>query len=178
MIELHSFEEQDFDQLIAAIPDTRFLLQWAGPKYHFPLTGLQLNDTLAEATGEQPSHQVFKVVKSEAKETVGHVQLLNIDRSVARCVLGRILVFKNYRGKGLGKEIVRLAIIEAFDVLGLHEVILFVFDFNIPAIRTYKSLGFSECQFQKGARRFQSETWNLIKMDLTREKWLQRAKCW
>jgi hypothetical protein len=55
LIKLQTFDESDFNQLIAAIPDARFLLQWAGPKYNFPLDVSQLKDTLAKTTGEQPS---------------------------------------------------------------------------------------------------------------------------
>jgi len=37
-IRLQAFEEGDFDRLIAEVPDGRFLLQWAGPKYTYPWT--------------------------------------------------------------------------------------------------------------------------------------------
>lgn len=39
-IRLQAFEEGDFDQLIAEVPDTRFLLQWAGPKYSYHLNAV------------------------------------------------------------------------------------------------------------------------------------------
>ena len=171
MIELQPFRKQDFDQLIGAIPDARFLLQWAGPEYTFPLTASQLYETLTKYIGEKPESRIFKAVIADIAETVGHIQLLNIDQQKSRCTLGRIIVFENYRGKGLGQKIVKLAVREAFEILDLHEVLLNVFDFNLPAIQTYEKIGFTEVQIQEDARRFQNEHWDLVKMVLTRDKW-------
>ena len=46
MIVLLPFETNDVDELIAELTDARFLLQWAGPRYTYPLDGAQLRDTL------------------------------------------------------------------------------------------------------------------------------------
>ena len=74
MITLSQFEESDFTQLINAVPDDRFLLQWAGPKYIYPLDAAQLNETLAKSTGLKPSFAVFKAIKTGVSEPVGHIQ--------------------------------------------------------------------------------------------------------
>ena len=168
LIELQPFNESDFRPLIAEIPDARFLLQWAGPKYTYPLDATQLRDTLAKTYGEMPSFQVFKAVKSDSMETVGHIQLMNIDYNSANCVLGRVLVFQKYRSNGFGKPMVRAAVTFAFESLNMSEVTLGVFDFNTPAIDTYKSIGFAEYQFIKDERQFQNEIWNVFKMKLNK----------
>ncbi len=159
------------------VTDARFLLQWAGPKYIYPLDIFQLKETLNKTIGEQPSFKVFKAINSVTIEPVGHIQLMNIDYSNGTCVLGRVLIFPDHRFKGFGKAIVRLALKEAFDSLGLQEVKLNVFDFNKNAIALYNSIGFISYQVKKGARNFQSETWNLVSMKLSKDKWLQRKKC-
>ena len=167
MIKLQPFKETDFDRLIAEVSDARFLLQWAGPKYTYPLDAAQLADTLSHALGEKPSFQVFKAEKAGTPETIGHIQLMDIDYHAASCILGRVLIFQKYRGNGWGRAMVREAVAYAFENLNLVEVTLGVFDFNTPAIRTYKSIGFSEFQFISGARQFQDEKWNVIKMKKT-----------
>jgi RimJ/RimL family protein N-acetyltransferase len=169
LIELQPFNESDFSKLIAEIPDARFLLQWAGPKYTYPLDAAQLNDTLTNTIGAKPSYQVFKAIRPDASVTVGHIQLMDIDYNAASCVLGRVLIFQKYRGNGLGKAMVQKAVKSAFENLHLAEVTLGVFDFNTPAIDIYKSLGFSEFQFNRGARQFQNESWNVIKMKLNKD---------
>lgn len=172
MIELQPFKESDFSKLIAEIFDARFLLQWAGPKYTYPLDAVQLSDTLANTIGEKPFFRVFKAIKSDTSEAVGHIQLMDIDYNAASCVLGRVLIFQKYRGNGFGKLMVQAAVKFAFENLHLAEVTLGVFDFNTPAIHTYKSIGFAEFQFNKSARQFQNESWNVIKMKLNKNSWL------
>jgi RimJ/RimL family protein N-acetyltransferase len=174
LINLQTFDETDFNQLIAAIPDARFLLQWTGQKYIYPLNVSQLRNTLKKTTGEQPTYKVFKAIRSNTSEPVGHIQLMDIDYSGASCVLGRVLIFPDHRGKGFGKAMVGLAVKDAFESLGLNEITLNVFDFNESAIATYKSIGFIDYQLKKGALMFQNETWNIIKMKLSRHHWLNK----
>lgn len=170
MIKLQPFDKTDFDRLIAEVSDARFLLQWAGPKYTYPLDAAQLADTLSHTLGSKPSFQVFKAVKAETSEAIGHIQLMDIDYHAAGCILGRVLIFQKYRGNGWGRAMVSEAVAYAFENLNLAEVTLGVFDFNTPAIHTYKSIGFSEFQFNRGARQFLDEKWNVIKMKLCKNR--------
>jgi RimJ/RimL family protein N-acetyltransferase len=128
LIELEPFNEGDFNKLIAEINDARFLLQWAGPKYTYPLNVAQLSDTLANTIGRKPSYQVFKAIRPDTSETVGHIQLMDIDYKAESCVLGRVLIFQKYRGNGFGKAIVQKAIKFAFENLYLAEVTLGVWE--------------------------------------------------
>jgi RimJ/RimL family protein N-acetyltransferase len=45
-------------------------------------------------------------------------------------------------GHGYGTEATRLMVDHAFGTLGLHRIALFVFEFNVRAIRAYKRCGF------------------------------------
>nr|WP_319492503.1 GNAT family protein [uncultured Desulfobacter sp.] len=158
--------------MIAESPNARFLLQWAGPKYTYPLDAAQLNDTLANTYGEKPSFKAFRVIRSDPIETVGHIQLMDIDYNAASCILGRVLIFQKYRGNGFGKAMVEAAVQFAIENMHLAEITLGVFDFNTLAIDVYKSIGFTEFQFKKGARQFQKESWNVIRMKLNKVDWL------
>ena len=171
-ITLKAFNEGDFSSLIDMIPDARFLLQWAGPKYTYPLDTLQLKETLTKTIGEYPSFAVYKAVCSRTFETLGHIQLLNIDNKTATCTLGRVLIFPKHENQGYGKIMINLAIKEAFDTFRLNEVKLNVFDFNKKAIAVYRSMGFIEYQFKENARHYRAETWNLVSMKLNRKHWV------
>lgn len=173
LIKLLPFDKSDYPRLIAEIPDARFLLQWAGPRYTFPLDNVQLNDTLARSRGEKPSYLVFKAVTSGSQDTVGHVQLMNIDYEIRSSSLGRILIFRKHRGSGFGHEMVKKVLRIAFSELDLNELTLGVFDFNDAAIRIYRKSGFSELQRIEEAREFEGASWNLIRMKLSREDWLK-----
>ncbi len=174
LIELHPFTESDFSRLIAEITNARFLLQWAGPKYTYPLDTAQLIHTLANTIGKKPSYQVFKAVRSDTSESVGHIQLMDIDYKALSCVLGRVIIFQKHRGNGFGKAMMQRTVKFAFENLYLAEVTLGVFDFNTPAIDTYTSIGFSEFQFIKSAQQFQNKSWNVIKMKLSKNSWLNQ----
>lgn len=172
-LELRQFGEADFDDLISVVPDAAFVLQWAGPQYVFPLDREQLAATLAKTEGEYPSARMYKAVLPDGESgrffTVGHVQLLDIDRQYGVCVLGRVLIFPEHRGKGLGVAMVDAALREAFDNLGLKEVMLAVFDFNEPALRTYRGRGFEN--FDHGEHKFAGEPWGYTRMSLRASEW-------
>lgn len=172
LIELQPFNEDDFSQLIAEIPDARFLLQWAGPQYTYPLDTAQLSGTLAKTNGEKASFKAFRVIRSDTTETVGHIQLMDIDYNAESCTLGRVLIFQKYRGNGFGKAMLKVAVKFALVNMHLAEITLGVFDFNTPAIGVFKNIGFTEFQFKKGARQFQNESWNVIKMKINKVDWL------
>jgi len=176
LLTLVTFDEGDINKLISEIPDERFLLQWAGPKYIFPLDFSQLKETLTQSTGKNPSSKVLKVINSVTSESVGHVQLLNIDYHSASCVLGRAMIFEDHRGQGFGKVMIMLVVKEAFEKLDMQEITLNVFDFNKGGISVYKDVGFVDSQVIKGARKFQNENWNLISMKLKKDKWLAKEK--
>jgi RimJ/RimL family protein N-acetyltransferase len=97
---------------------------------------------------------------------------MDIDYNTASCILGRVLIFHKYRGNSLGKAMVKEAVKVAFENLHLAEITLGVFDFNTRAIDVYKNIGFTEFQFKKGARQFQDESWNVIRMKLGKVSWL------
>ena len=57
-------------------------------------------------------------------------------------VLARVLLEKEQRGKGRGKELVNLVLDQAVEALGLEEVKLIVYAGNLRAQRCYETCGF------------------------------------
>lgn len=164
------FTRDDFGDLIAQVTDARFLLQWAGPEYRHPLDEVQLERTLRSTVGPLPSLYAFKAVEDDGN-TVGHVQLMGVDRGRSTAVLGRVLLFAEYRGRGMGRSLVALALSEAFDRLTLDLVTLHVFAFNRAAMATYEHLGFTAIPGGPGARVFEGERWEVVRMGLDRITW-------
>ena len=141
MIKLCKFEETDISKLLEWIPDARFLLQWADPKYIFPLNKGQLMMELDGTKGYQPSHFMFKAIYVADKEAVGHVELMAIDYDKKTARLGRVIIGQNeMRGKGYGNQMIQAALTFGFEKLNLNEIDLGVFDFNSSAIRCLKRL--------------------------------------
>jgi RimJ/RimL family protein N-acetyltransferase len=73
---------------------------------------------------------------------VGHILLRfpSEDKSLIR--FGFVIVDDSKRGKGYGKQMLRLAVDYAQQILGANRISLGVFCDNLSAIECYKSVGF------------------------------------
>lgn len=166
-VELKPFTRTDIDQLIVWVTSAEFLLQWAGPAFYSPLDRVQLLHHLAEVEKADPDRLIFKAVNSETGETVGHGELIGIDRSNLSAKIARILVGPpELRGHGIGERIVSELLWVAFEELSLHRVALNVFDFNKSAIHCYEKVGFKQEGILREARRHGNEYWNVCIMSI------------
>jgi RimJ/RimL family protein N-acetyltransferase len=169
---LQPFTAGDIDRLTSWIPSAEFLLQWAGPSYHFPLTHAQVAEFLALTAGDEPTLLMFKAVDEETIEVVGHIEQLTIDRQNRSLAIGRVLVGPvQQRGRGIGRQIMAEALKIAFDELGMHRVGLGVFDFNASAIACYEKVGFRQEGVLRDYRRIGDEYWTLIMMSILEDEW-------
>ena len=170
-VKLEPFAAADIDQLIAWIPSAEFLLQWAGPAFHFPLDRAQLTRHLAEAEKPNPDRLIFKAVDPQTQETIGHGELGGIDRRNRSASIARVLVGPPHlRGQGLGEQIINGLLVIAFQELSLHRVSLNVFDFNSAAIRCYARVGFRQEGMLREARRHGDEYWNVCVMSILEQE--------
>jgi diamine N-acetyltransferase len=102
---------------------------------------------------------------------VGNVGLFDIDRRHRTCELGVGILEPSRRGKGLGTDAVRLIIDYAIDVLGMHNVMLSVLEFNTAGIRAYRKAGFRECGRRREAWLHNGRRWDMIYMDILAPEW-------
>ena len=101
MIRLEKFIENDFDNLLSWINSEEELIQFAGTIFSFPLTKEQLYKYV-----KIPGVNAFKVLYEEENITIGHAEIFNSGENISK--LCRIIIGdKNYRGKGVGKQIVK-----------------------------------------------------------------------
>lgn len=166
-IKLEKFSYEEIPKLKSWIPNKEFLLQWGGPLYTFELLEKQLQRDMDMMLEKEPKNMMFSAKLIESNETVGHIQLLSIDKVNLSARIGRVLVGeKEYRNKGIGLEMVNAILNIAFNKLNLHRVDLGVFDFNLPAIACYKSAGFIiEGNFRE-CRKINEQYWSLLNMSI------------
>jgi RimJ/RimL family protein N-acetyltransferase len=69
------------------------------------------------------------------------------------------------RGQGYGTEVTRLMLDYAFTALGLHNVLLEVYEPNIAGQRAYAKAGFRECGRRHASYRMGGRTWDVIYME-------------
>lgn len=160
MIELIEFTESDFDRLISWIKSEEVLIQFAGPIFTFPLTKEQLSKYISNK-----NRFIFKVVLIENNETIGHCEIFKESDSSAR--LCRILIGEGkYRGKGLGKMIVKKMIDFCNEQLNIYSINLNVFDWNISAIKCYEKMGFVKSHSNEKPVFVKGEKWLSVNMKL------------
>ena len=133
---LRPFEPADDGELIGWFEDADALRRFAGNSLRWPLQSTQL-DGIRRSARLQP---LTAYVPPAVDRAVGHIEIVDLaDRAAVR--LARVAIAPELRGRGLGREMLSLALERARDG-GARSVDLYVFDFNAPARTLYESLGF------------------------------------
>jgi diamine N-acetyltransferase len=99
-----------------------------------------VEEAIAKGAGAQPEMANFTVYDLSDGAPVGTAGLVTIDWRLSRATFG--ISIGERRGTGLGTEATRLILDWAFNMLGLHNVMLTVLPTNTAAIRTYEKAGF------------------------------------
>jgi diamine N-acetyltransferase len=138
MVVLRGTTEADIDRVVAleAAPDTSRWLAETGRSWH----------TRALVDPDQ-EHLVAIVDRAVA----GFVVLAGLGDARRVVELRRIVVGAEYRGAGLGRELLRRAVAYAYETLGAREVWLDVKPTNHRAISLYRSEGFTEKRTAPGS---------------------------
>ena len=94
---------------------------------------------LREANLELEKHTLFFMIKINGK-IIGATWMENITENNA--TIGIYIAITNYRGKGIGSEVIKILIDTAFKEMNLKILYLNVREKNINAIKCYKKCGF------------------------------------
>lgn len=86
----------------------------------------------------------FIIALSNNNEAIGTISLTNIDNRNRKAEFGRFFIYKDFLGKGYGKDSLNLIIEYAFNHMNLKKLYLEVFSENKVAIEVYKKNGFIE----------------------------------
>ncbi|MFH1741617.1 MAG: UDP-4-amino-4,6-dideoxy-N-acetyl-beta-L-altrosamine N-acetyltransferase [bacterium] len=108
---------------------------------HMPISEIQQVGWY-ERSASDARNQIF-MVDDPAGETVGYVQLTNIDYKNRSVEIG-IHLGPSAQGKGYGRDAFHTLMRFAFEEMNMHRVYLYVFAFNERAIGLYEKLGFRE----------------------------------
>jgi RimJ/RimL family protein N-acetyltransferase len=171
-IELKPFGKDDFSRLIDWIKTPEFLLQWAGPIFHFPLDESQLDTYLKDSLEDLSLRKIYKVLDLADRSIIGHIELNDIDLQNKSATLCRVLIGEPaLRNQGIGLQMLRKILEIGFNRLKLHRIDLVVFNFNQAAIKCYEKAGFKEEGHIREARKIGNEYWSLFQMSILEDEW-------
>ena len=133
---LRPFNINDAETILSWCKDKHAFWLWSANRYKdFPAQP----DDMMEQYEDDNMYPLTAVV---GEEVIGHILLRfpSEDKSVIR--FGFVIVDDSKRGKGYGKQMLRLAIDYAQRELGAQKISLGVFCDNHSAVECYKSVGF------------------------------------
>ena len=115
------------------------------------------------ATSEQDVN--FTIYERSSWRPIGTTSLMEIDYANRTADFGILIGEAEARGKGYGTETTRLMLDYAFSALGLHSVMLLVFEFNLAGRRAYEKAGFREFGRRRQCRAGGGRLWDIIYME-------------
>ena len=107
----------------------------------------------------------FTIYERSSSQPIGTTELHDLDFRNRTAEFGILIGEAAQRGKGYGSETAHLMLDYGFTALGLHNIMLQVFAYNIPAIRAYEKAGFRECGRRREVRAMAGKRWDLVLMD-------------
>ena len=103
---------------------------------------LQQESEWLDAELQDPHSVYFLIYAQDRWRPIGVTSLTEIDFRRGTATFRIMIGSPGDRGKGFGTEVTRLVLEHAFNVLGLHNIMLKVFGFNIAGQRAYMKAGF------------------------------------
>lgn len=118
-----------------------------------------------EGRAKSENDVMFTIYEREMLRPIGNTGLHGIDHRNRSASFGIMIGEPECRGRGLGAETTRLMLDYAFTALGLHSVMLTVFEFNPASIRAYEKAGFKELGRRRECRVMGARAYDEIFMD-------------
>jgi RimJ/RimL family protein N-acetyltransferase len=107
----------------------------------------------------------FTIYERETLRPIGNTGLHGVDHRNRTATFGIMIGEPACWGKGYGTETTRLMLDYAFTALGLHNVMLTVFEFNPAGIRAYEKAGYKEIGRRRECRMMGGKLWDEVFMD-------------
>lgn len=144
MLRLRPYKSCDADTILSWCKDAVSFYWWTSDRYdHYPITAEDMNRKYVGNNGDcSESDNFYPMTLVDDRDVVGHLILRYTDSNPEHIRFGFVIVDDSRRGKGLGKQMLQLALQYAFQILKAKKVSLGVFENNLAAYHCYKAVGF------------------------------------
>lgn len=160
MLRVRPYEDMDASTILFWCEDERAFYKWsAGMLGTYPAT--------REDFGFVKS--LIPLTAVDDNGIIGFFTLRKPDASPDELRMGFVILDPEKRGKGYGKEMLRLGLSYAFEICGAKRVSLGVFENNAPAYHCYKAAGFQDVIREKTEiYRIMNEDWKCLELRVER----------
>lgn len=125
---------------------------------------LEQGEALLEEVRRE-TNRYFTIYERETWAAIGLTYLEDVNWRNRTAEFGLMIGETTGRGRGYGTETTRLVLDYAFTALGLHNVMLEVFAYNLAGKRAYEKAGFHECGRRHESRFMGGKLWDRIFME-------------
>ena len=178
MLRLRPYKPCDAAAIVSWLRDETVFRWWGGHRFGaYPITAEAVNDKYLAHNGdcEEPDN-FYPFTVFDENGPAGHFILRYPDGDRRTVRVGWVIVDDTRRGRGLGRELLRLALHCAFVLLGAERVTLGVFTDNLRAYRCYAAVGFRDDPLcPERTIETDGRTWTLRDMALPREEYRESA---
>ena len=174
MLRLRPYKSCDSERIARWIKDEDVFLKWGGERFGaYPVSAKTIDEKYRLNNGDCEEADNFYpwVAFDDENGVVGHfiMRYIHGDNRILR--FGWVIIDDMVRGKGYGTEMLRAGLKYAFEILGVDEVTIGVFENNDPAHHCYRKVGFTDREVVEKAPR------NVIEMAIRKEEYRSGASC-
>lgn len=142
----------------------------------FPVTAKALEEYHRASTAPPGTHEFLEVYHRQSGQHIGHFEIKAISRRYRTGTLAHVLLgAKEFRGKGLGKELCDLMVRYGFECRDLYRLSASVHVCNRPAVAAYVMGGFVLEGVVRDVVEFHGKRYSLYQMSILKPEWQRGA---
>lgn len=157
------------------VEDAPIYVKWLNDKTVSENIGLDTKITTLEGEREwlrkNQNEYNFAIVLKKNDELIGNISFDEVDLIHRNACLGIFIGDEKHRGKGYGKEAIKLLLEYGFNNLNLNNIMLNVYSFNKRAIKVYESLGFKKFGIRHKSHYFKGQFYDEIQMEILKDEY-------
>ena len=162
MLRIRPYKSNDSKFIVNWISTEEEFVKWCANLINYPFTEESMEIT-KETFEKNENGWLFTAIDKNGLP-IGFLSMSKADYENNSVHLGFIIVDSSKRNNGYGKEMIRVAIKYAFEILNVSRVTLKVFDNNPRAHACYKSLGFIDEKYEEKSFPYKDQLWGCYHM--------------
>lgn len=159
---------KDFQYISQWVTDARTHALWCANRIPYPIAENAFHELLAQNEKDWGDCGYVFMKDITARQPIGFCAF-SVNETDNSGFLKFIVINSSGRGKGLGTQMLQTFLKYAFEIVGVDEVKLNVFDVNIAAKRCYEKAGFIPQTITPDAFMFEGESWGRCLMKAFRQ---------